>query len=199
MRDRFIDALERVAFILLAANFYNVFLRQVDLHPHYILLMLGETLGLLFVLFRPWGRPIATKPYTIFIALMGSIFPLLVQPVGYQPAFVTIGGLIMALGVSLTIAGKVALNRRFGMIAANRGVQIAGPYAIVRHPIYAGYTVTHIGFLITNPAWWNIIVYAMALAFQILRIIEEERYLREDPSYDTYASAVRYRLIPGLF
>jgi protein-S-isoprenylcysteine O-methyltransferase Ste14 len=32
-----------------------------------------------------------------------------------------------------------ALGRSFGFVAADRGLRASGPYAMVRHPVYASY------------------------------------------------------------
>ena len=57
----------------------------------------------------------------------------------------------MLIGLYVQISAKVILGRSFGLIAANRGIKVAGPYRIVRHPIYAGYTIIHVGFLLALP------------------------------------------------
>jgi protein-S-isoprenylcysteine O-methyltransferase Ste14 len=95
--------------------------------------------------------------------------------------------------------GKVALGRSFGIVAANRGVVVGGPYRLVRHPIYLGYLVTHAGFLLSNWSLRNLAVYAAAYIFQVARIFAEERILLVDGRYREYFQSVRYRLIPGLF
>jgi protein-S-isoprenylcysteine O-methyltransferase Ste14 len=91
------------------------------------------------------------------------------------------------------------LRRSFGLAAANRGVVRGGPYRVVRHPIYLGYLCAHLGFLLNNPTWWNAGVYAVATAFQIYRILAEERVLGADPAYAEFRKQVRWRLAPGLF
>ena len=40
----------------------------------------------------------------------------------------------MLIGLYVQISGKLILGRSFGLIAANRGIKVAGPYRIVRHP-----------------------------------------------------------------
>ena len=47
--------------------------------------------------------------------------------------------------------GKITLGRSFGVVPANRGVVVGGPYNFVRHPIYTGYLITHVAFLVANP------------------------------------------------
>src|SRR5438093_1166549 len=84
----------------------------------------------------------------------------------------------------------------FGLAAANRGVKRAGPYRLLRHPMYAGYALTQIAFLLLNPGLWNLAVYALSWGVQVLRIRAEERVLLEDPAYRAYAGEVRYRLLP---
>jgi protein-S-isoprenylcysteine O-methyltransferase Ste14 len=107
--------------------------------------------------------------------------------------------MLMFVGVSIQVMGKMYLGRSFGIIAANRGVKVSGPYRVVRHPIYAGYTMTHIGFLLYYPCWQNLILYTVALGLQIVRILKEERVLSEDPAYRELMQTTRYRLLPGVF
>jgi len=65
--------------------------------------------------------------------------------------------------------------------------------------MYAGYILSHIGFLIARPAWLNAGLYGLELILQVLRIQAEERVLRADPSYRSFAEQVRYRLLPGVY
>ena len=65
------------------------------------------------------------------------------------PEAVTV--LLSALGLLVVIGGKVSLGRSFGLMPANRGVVSTGLYRLVRHPIYMGYLITHVGFLAANP------------------------------------------------
>ena len=57
--------------------------------------------------------------------------------------FPILTALISTVGLLFVIAGKITLGRSFGIVPANRGV-VAGPYTLVRHPIYAGYLLSHI-------------------------------------------------------
>jgi protein-S-isoprenylcysteine O-methyltransferase Ste14 len=94
---------------------------------------------------------------------------------------------------------KAYLGRSFGIVAAHRGVVFAGPYRIVRHPIYLGYFVTHVGFLLANWSSRNVAIYIVVYFSQVARILSEEQILREDESCRAYCQRVRYRVIPFNF
>jgi protein-S-isoprenylcysteine O-methyltransferase Ste14 len=103
------------------------------------------------------------------------------------------------MGLCLQTSAKLILWKSFGIVAANRGVKVAGPYRFIRHPIYAGYVLTHIGFLLGFPSLRNAILYLVALMIQSARLMREERILLQDPAYRAYAARTRYRLLPGLY
>jgi protein-S-isoprenylcysteine O-methyltransferase Ste14 len=69
----------------------------------------------------------------------------------------------------------------------------------VRHPIYLGYLLNQIGFLLASFSTWNLAVYAVLNVFQVGRMLEEERLLRADELYCRYTNEVRYRVVPGIF
>jgi protein-S-isoprenylcysteine O-methyltransferase Ste14 len=75
----------------------------------------------------------------------------------------------------------------------------AGPYGLVRHPLYAG------GLLLlfaNSPMTTTRLVLAGLLAVYVLAAIPlEERTLRSTnpPAWDAYARRVRYRLLPGVY
>ena len=85
------------------------------------------------------------------------------------------------------------------MVPADRGIKRGGPYQLVRHPIYAGYLISEIGFLLLHPTLWNLSTYSLALVLQIVRILAEERFLAQNADYREYMQTVRYRLIPRIF
>ena len=82
-------------------------------------------------------------------------------------------------------------------VAPNQPVISTGPYAIVRHPMYAGALVL---LLATPPAlgssWGLVMLIPMTLVL-VLRLVSEERFLRKSlPGYTEYCQKVRYRLAP---
>jgi len=104
-----------------------------------------------------------------------------------------------ALGLAFVVLGKLTLGRSFGLVPANRGVVIRGPYALVRHPIYSGYLITHLAFLVAHPSWWNAVVIGIADTALILRALIEERVLNGDAEYQAYCRRVEWHLVPGVF
>jgi len=105
----------------------------------------------------------------------------------------------MLAGFAAQIAAKLTLRRSFGIVAANRGIKVGGPYRIIRHPMYAGYLLTHVGFLLSNPSLWNSSIYLIGFGFQLVRILAEERVLFQDKAYRVFAAQTRYRLRRGVF
>ena len=65
---------------------------------------------------------------------------------------------------------KVVLGHSFGLLPVQRGLVMAGPYRFVRHPIYFGYLIGHIGFLLVNFSWRNAAVLALLYVAQVVRI-----------------------------
>ncbi|SOE94194.1 Protein-S-isoprenylcysteine O-methyltransferase Ste14 [Burkholderia sp. D7] len=106
---------------------------------------------------------------------------------------------VQVAGVVIQVYAKWSLRRSFGLLPANRGVVVFGPYRVVRHPMYLGYFVTDIGFLLANFGPRNILIVLVQWTIQVVRITREERLLSKDDTYRQYMSRVRYRLISGLF
>src|SRR5262245_2172085 len=82
-------------------------------------------------------------------------------------------------------------------IAANHKVISTGPYARVRHPMYAGALVMLAGIPLALGAWWGLCFFVLTLPILIWRLRDEERFLHQHlPGYTGYTQQVRYRLMP---
>lgn len=106
---------------------------------------------------------------------------------------------LQVAGVVIQVYAKWSLRRSFGLLPANRGVVVFGPYRVVRHPMYLGYFVTDIGFLLANFGARNVLIVLLQWTVQVIRITREERLLSRDDTYRQYMSRVRYRLMSGVF
>ena len=193
------DWAERAFVALLSGSIILRFWPTLADHPFNAVLLASECAVVAITLFRRRAETVDLSAYAVTIALAGTTAGLMVRPDASGPVPAWIGGLVMIMGGLLSIAAKVALNRSFGLAAANRGVKREGPYRFMRHPMYAGYILTQVGFLMCNPSAWNIGVYLIAWTVQLLRIAAEEKVLIQDAAYRAYASTVRFRLAPGLY
>lgn len=196
---KIIDIMERILVALLAIPFIFAFTQAASVRPEVLLLLVSELLAVAMILIRKRG-PMVMTPYAFIVGLVGAAGPLLVRPSG-GPAVVPeiVGTVLMLGGLGFNISAKLFLNRSFGMVAANRGVKRGGPYKLVRHPMYLGYTTTQLGFLLMAFSLTNFSIYVLLWTVQVLRIFEEERCLMQDEQYRIFATATRWRVIPGLF
>jgi len=77
---------------------------------------------------------------------------------------------------------------------------IGGPYAWVRHPIYASLIGLSIGFALVTANLFFIGFGALAIGMLVTRIPREESMMREGVAgYAEYSAKVRYRLLPGIW
>jgi protein-S-isoprenylcysteine O-methyltransferase Ste14 len=72
-----------------------------------------------------------------------------------------------------------------------------GPYAIIRHPIYAGTIPMFLCIPLALGSFWAISVFISLCVIIILRTLNEEEVLNRDlPGYRAYCEKIRYRLVP---
>jgi protein-S-isoprenylcysteine O-methyltransferase Ste14 len=165
-----------------------------------VLLVPSEGLVIFFMFVRRHSKEVSRRLVEWLLAIGSLCCPLVVMPATNQ-ALVSpvLAAPILLAGMLVQVYAKLALGRSFGVVPAHRGLRLAGPYRFVRHPMYAGYLLSHLAFLAMNPSWWNLAVYSLLYSLQIPRLLAEERLLQGDPQYRAYSFNVRFRLIPGVF
>ena len=85
-------------------------------------------------------------------------------------------------------------------VAEDQKVISTGPYAVVRHPMYAASTLYFAGMPIALGSWWALLVVLVIIPVLVWRLLDEERFLgRNLPDYAPYMNRVKYRLIPGVW
>ena len=82
-------------------------------------------------------------------------------------------------------------------LAKDQKVISTGPYAVVRHPMYAAALPYLLGTPLALGSYWGLVVFVAMLPFLSWRIFDEERFLsRNLPGYTEYQQRVRHRLVP---
>lgn len=82
-------------------------------------------------------------------------------------------------------------------VAEGQHVIDSGPYAVVRHPMYAGALVMIAGIPLALGSWWGLIPAALLVPVLVWRLLREETFLAANlPGYDAYRGRVCYRLVP---
>lgn len=72
-----------------------------------------------------------------------------------------------------------------------------GPYAIVRHPMYASTLLLFAGVPLLLGSWLGLLLAAVFILGLGWRTVHEEQTLRAELSgYEAYAERVRYRIVP---
>jgi protein-S-isoprenylcysteine O-methyltransferase Ste14 len=114
-------------------------------------------------------------------------------------AIAVAGNALMLLGWAGILAVFRANSYAAATIRVERDQQVisTGPYAIVRHPMYAAGTLMLGGLPLGLGSWWGLVPFAAILPALGWRLLDEERVLLRDlPGYDDYSRSVRWRLIP---
>ena len=197
-----LDIAERVFVLGLFARLALVVFASVGggSSPVNLLLLLSEGIVVVLVMFRRPASEISLKPLDWLLAFAATAGPLLVRPGHTAPLVAPLFAAgLMVTGIIFQVVCKLTLRRSFGIAPANRGLIVAGPYKVVRHPIYASYLVNQLGFLLLNPTGWNAAVLAASLGVQMLRIAAEERLLAHDEAHAAFRKTTPYRLMPGIY
>ncbi|ASY62540.1 hypothetical protein SJ05684_c10830 [Sinorhizobium sojae CCBAU 05684] len=156
------------------------------------LLFLCLVVGLTVVRLPPRRSAEGIEPRLSALAGTFGLMVLIVLPRGTAGPGMLVASTVLALiGTALSIYCLFWLGRSFSVMASARKLVVTGPYAIVRHPLYAAEAISAVGFLIANWSLAALLVGAAHFAFQLRRMFNEERVLRRTfPEYDSYASSV---------
>jgi protein-S-isoprenylcysteine O-methyltransferase Ste14 len=116
---------------------------------------------------------------------------------------------VAVLGDALLLAGWYGILRVFRantyaaatiQVASGQTVISTGPYAVVRHPMYAAALVMLLGIPIALASWWGALVVVALVPVLAWRLVDEERVLVRDlDGYAGYRRKVPWRLIPNVW
>ena len=187
-----------VLFTMLSINLLGDFLRTG--HVTGLLLLAGESLVVVLTVVRRKAMYVDRSVAAGVLTMISVAGPPMLRASDVTPLMPDVAtAMVSAIGLGLVVIGKMALGRSFGLVPANRGVVVRGPYTFVRHPIYTGYLITHVAFIIADPIPWNAVVILIADTALILRALMEEKVLSNDVEYQGYCRRVGWHLVPGVF
>jgi protein-S-isoprenylcysteine O-methyltransferase Ste14 len=150
-------------------------------------------------------KTLAQKIITAFgsVIFVGFVIMVVDHRFGWSPAVPAalsiFGDVLAALGIFIYFL--VVKENRYAAatvdVAEGQTVVSTGPYAIVRHPMYAGAILVFIGAPLALGSWWGFLLIPLVIAVFAWRLLSEEKFLRQNlAGYADYAQSVRYRLVP---
>lgn len=138
-----------------------------------------------------------------FIAIL--VVPGLDRRFGWSavPAWaVVLGDLLVGIGFLLifVVYRENTFTGATIQVAPGQTVISTGPYAIVRHPMYASGALYMFGIPLALASYWGYLALAAMMPFLLWRLLDEERILTRDlPGYVDYRRRVRHRVVPFMW
>ena len=160
------------------------------MHLQFASLLLSALLCLFFV----WLLPRITSLGGTFLA---AGMPRLTMPemTLWQQGAVYV---LIGAGALAAMAALGWLGKAFAIMPEARNLVTTGPYAHVRHPLYAAQIVIVLGLILQYQQPWSLLLGGAVIAFQVIRSLYEERVLTQAfPEYDAYRARTK-RFIPGV-
>lgn len=151
------------------------------------------------------------KSQSVVIIVISLCFFLLfvVSSADYRYQWSDVPIVLVILGDLLIIAGWYVVYLVFREnsfasstieVVGEQRVITTGPYAVVRHPMYAGAILWSAGVPLGLGSYWGLAVLVIIIPAFLFRLVREERYLSGHlPGYTEYLAVVRWRLVPGIF
>jgi protein-S-isoprenylcysteine O-methyltransferase Ste14 len=157
----------------------------------------------------PWAEERLSQKIIMTIASLGFIGLLVIPALDRRYGWSHTSSVVALLGNALVLLGGYGVWRVFREnsftsarieIATDQRVISTGPYATVRHPMYATALVMMAGIPIALGSWWGLLALVAMMPAMIWRMSDEETFLAAGlPGYAAYKQKVRYRLIPHLW
>jgi protein-S-isoprenylcysteine O-methyltransferase Ste14 len=157
----------------------------------------------------PWAEKEPSQRLIMAIISIGFIGLIVVPCLDHRFGWSDMSPLVALSGDGLVVLGFAGVFRVFREnsftwatieLASDQRVISSGPYAIVRHPLYAVTLAILIGIPIALGSWWGLLVLATILPALIWRLLDEERFLAMNlTGYREYQDKVRYRLLPRVW
>ncbi|HTO67128.1 MAG TPA: isoprenylcysteine carboxylmethyltransferase family protein [Bradyrhizobium sp.] len=154
----------------------------------------------------PWAEREPAQRIIMSLASVGFIGLILVPAIDHRLAWSSLALDAVLIGDGLVLLGWLGIffvfrENSFSSatieVSANQRVISTGPYAFIRHPMYAAGLVMLFGIPIALGSAWGVLVVVAIVPALVWRLVNEEHFLaRNLPGYRAYRDRVRYRLVP---
>ncbi len=162
---------------------------------------------------RMFGGPAAemqsVQKIIMAIASAGFVGIIVVPALDHRFAWSAMPATLALAGDALMLVGWIAIFYVFKEntyssaiieLAPDQTIISTGPYAVVRHPMYAAGCVLLTAIPIALGSWWGLLAIAASLPVLVWRLLDEECFLaRNLAGYQDYQASVPYRLIPHVW
>jgi len=150
---------------------------------------------------RGWGW-VAIQGVLI-VAILLSALAGLGWPESFETAAYAVGGVLMALGALLLVAGGLRLGPSLTPLPKpddRNALTTSGLYALARHPMYGGGLLFALGWSIVFASVAGAVLWVVLVAFVELKSRREEQWLEErHPDYAEYRRRTPRRFIPYVY
>jgi protein-S-isoprenylcysteine O-methyltransferase Ste14 len=157
----------------------------------------------------PFAEGERSQKIIMMITSIGFLALLIVPGLDYRFGWSRMPEAVAILGDVLLLAGWLGILAVFrensfaaATIRVDEGQTVisTGPYAVVRHPMYAAALLMLLGIPIALGSWWGALVIAAVMPALAWRLLDEERLLSRDlDGYADYCRTVRWRLVPRIW
>ena len=165
-----------------------------------LILFLALLVVMHIVRLRPINKAPGLQPrISALLGLTLGNLLLLIDRAPSAPWLELSSALLLLLGNYLCIVVLLNLGRSLSIMAEARRLVTSGPYRLIRHPLYFAEEIAFIGVFLQFRSWLAAGILLVHFAFQVMRMLNEERVLLATfPEYRGYMQKTA-RLIPGVW
>ena len=157
----------------------------------------------------PWAEKEPAQKIIMVFTSIGFIALMVVPALDFRFGWSTVPLPLVVAGDVLVVIGYIIIflvykENTFTSatieLADDQRVISTGPYALVRHPMYAGGMLYLLGTPLALGSWWGLVPFVAMMPFLIWRLFDEEEFLaRNLTGYTEYRNKVRFRLVPEVW
>lgn len=123
-----------------------------------------------------------------------SQMPGVLQVIGVSLLLCSCAGIFLTIRENSYLSPVVRMQKERGHTLIT-----AGPYRLVRHPLYSSAFLFYLAVPLLLGSWWGLALAPLFIGLMIWRAVQEERFLRYRlAGYERYLQQVPRRFIPGV-